>query len=1025
MTPRPEDLLAHVPRLRALARSLVTDPATADDLLQETWTAAMAHPPAAERPLGPWLGRVLRNAARQRRRGDARRTVREERTARGEGLPPAGTLVERMELQRELVDSVLALREPYRSAIVLRYYEGLSAADIAREQGVPAATVRSQLKRGLEELRRRLDERHGGNRDAWASILLPWAAPEAGAATATGATAGGLLATWHGILAMNTALKVGVAAAVVAVAVVGYHGIGPSGEPVDPQPTASRGEVAAVLAQPGTLEEELEPLVESFPSERVEARVESAAPEAGGDAVEPSGWIVEARAVDESLRPIRGAVLRLGSRGTSEPSGPDGHIRVLLDPEHNRPGRYGARITHPAFATRRPTAELVEGEQRVWLGDLVLQPGGSVRGRVFGPDGAPLPGARVKVAEPRESSGDGDEMRRRGPRHWERYPEAVTAADGAFLVEGVPAGYRRVWAGKRGMFWSWEDGVEVRAGEVTAAPDLSLALVPAADSIEGVLLDPDGAPLARAWVRCVFRHDGREQTWFELTDDDGGFQLTVRERVPHDLRAESPNGQWPAAVADAVEPGSRGVVLRFRAGRTFELVPRGPGGSAVASFQATTLNEDQSIGIGWYDPEPEREGVAVVLEPDERFLVRVRADGFAEALLGPFEPGEVGPTLECRLSPVAGIRGRVVDRDGDPVAGAEVKLHTVAFERLMIHHNGFPTRLDPWPQIDDVSDENGAFHLTPREAGDYALRAAAQGFAATVVEVPGFDPAAAAQEIVVVLGKGGVIEGRVIAEDPSGTVVGVNRNDPFAQTMRVGPDGEFRFELLTPGKWNVELLDANVDPENASSIHQALAEPRPEFEWVVEVFEGGVARHDLDLAERMRATVRGELTVDGAPAESWSASLYSARYNTGRDADNPTTFVGADGRFELSVPRTGAFTLMLRHPEQSSFSVNVPLELEHGERPFELALATGSLAISNAPPNAAGHDRLYVRWDGPGGASVHLPVRAGENGRCRLTVPAGDVSVVRYPAGPWNPESADTLAAAVVPAGGTARLRVP
>ena len=43
-------------------------------------------------------------------------------------------LVERVETQRTLASLVVRLDEPYRATILLRYYEGLSAADIARRR---------------------------------------------------------------------------------------------------------------------------------------------------------------------------------------------------------------------------------------------------------------------------------------------------------------------------------------------------------------------------------------------------------------------------------------------------------------------------------------------------------------------------------------------------------------------------------------------------------------------------------------------------------------------------------------------------------------------------------------------------------------------------------------------------------------------------------------------------------------------------------------------------------------------------
>ena len=60
-----------------MARTLVGDASTADDVAQEAWVSALQHPPAERAGARPWLARVLRNAVRQRHRGEERRRRRE------------------------------------------------------------------------------------------------------------------------------------------------------------------------------------------------------------------------------------------------------------------------------------------------------------------------------------------------------------------------------------------------------------------------------------------------------------------------------------------------------------------------------------------------------------------------------------------------------------------------------------------------------------------------------------------------------------------------------------------------------------------------------------------------------------------------------------------------------------------------------------------------------------------------------------------------------------------------------------
>ena len=72
-----EALLANAGWVRALALRLVHEEASADDVLQDTLTAAVEHPPGAHVPLRPWLARVARNFAFRSLRSEQRRARRE------------------------------------------------------------------------------------------------------------------------------------------------------------------------------------------------------------------------------------------------------------------------------------------------------------------------------------------------------------------------------------------------------------------------------------------------------------------------------------------------------------------------------------------------------------------------------------------------------------------------------------------------------------------------------------------------------------------------------------------------------------------------------------------------------------------------------------------------------------------------------------------------------------------------------------------------------------------------------------
>jgi RNA polymerase sigma factor (sigma-70 family) len=156
-----ESLLAHRGWVRTLASALA-QPADADDLEQEAWLAALERPPADEAPRA-WLATVLRRTASNMRRTLARRGARERAAARPEAVA-AEDLVALAETHERVVRAVLALPEPYRSTILLRFFEGLSPTEIARRTTTPLDTVKARLRRGLARLR--------GEGRSWSAVLL-------------------------------------------------------------------------------------------------------------------------------------------------------------------------------------------------------------------------------------------------------------------------------------------------------------------------------------------------------------------------------------------------------------------------------------------------------------------------------------------------------------------------------------------------------------------------------------------------------------------------------------------------------------------------------------------------------------------------------------------------------------------------------------------------------------------------------------------------------------------------------------
>jgi len=186
MEPNAAELLAQSEWIGELARELVGDRHDAEDLAQEARIAALVQPPRELERARGWFASVLRNLRRSQRRGDARRAAREASVARSERVASHADVLARFETQRVVTSAVAQLDEPYRTAILLRYFEGLAPREIAARTSTPVRTVHTHLARGLERLRRALNEREGGDRSRWLSALLPLAHGSHAKSTALG-----------------------------------------------------------------------------------------------------------------------------------------------------------------------------------------------------------------------------------------------------------------------------------------------------------------------------------------------------------------------------------------------------------------------------------------------------------------------------------------------------------------------------------------------------------------------------------------------------------------------------------------------------------------------------------------------------------------------------------------------------------------------------------------------------------------------------------------------------------------------
>jgi RNA polymerase sigma factor (sigma-70 family) len=131
-----------------LATALISDRAVAEELVQDAFLEVSRRWVSLDNPAG-----YLRTAVVNRCRSHHRRRGMAQRKA----VPPPVLQVDAPELD-ELWQVLAGLSAKRRAALVLRYYEDLPVAEIARLLGCRPGTVSSLLHRGLADLRKVLDD---------------------------------------------------------------------------------------------------------------------------------------------------------------------------------------------------------------------------------------------------------------------------------------------------------------------------------------------------------------------------------------------------------------------------------------------------------------------------------------------------------------------------------------------------------------------------------------------------------------------------------------------------------------------------------------------------------------------------------------------------------------------------------------------------------------------------------------------------------------------------------------------------
>jgi RNA polymerase sigma-70 factor (ECF subfamily) len=812
-TPSLELLLRQGDWLRRLAASLAVDAAHADDLTQQALLAALERPALEVGHARAWLATVVRRLARRERIDAGQRSARERAVAADERLPPSREIVARAEVQHEVSAALLALEEPYRAALLLRFYDELKPAAIARLIEAPVETVRTRIKRGLELLRAALVAKRSaqatGRRDAseWAVALvglldrpLRHAVRRAVVAKTSAATfAAGGVGTLGvlGVVAMSLKLKLAIAGLVVAAgAFAGWRllpdGSRRIGRTHDDLASAHASDPAFAPA-PATAGSPAP--APAIGIEATRAPVEAAAVSKPTDASQPPGCEIVGTVRTAAGAPVAGTLILLedlsarsgdyfrngNDHGTF--GSPDSMCNNIVqyfrdetkpaDPNANpqfaaADGGFrfthlkaGARINlaaiHRVEGTAIVAGVVVEAGPKPQQVDVVLVPGIALFGTVRDELGRPVAKASIGVS------------------HIWSWHETGTASQGVGSVSTdasgsyrtIPFPFERIGIGASatGFFEQGAPEVDAAPGERERRVDFELVRAP---TFHGPVLLPSGAPADLKHVAPPADDHGH-----------GGVELYASERDPHD--------------PDTHHFGGDRGALDFELDR-YEVTPHHPNARFISVWC-------KGVCLGAATIEKGVEEIDVTIDV---------------AKIPPTPPPPQGVLVV-----------EVVDgRNGAPIPSFHVTWSPDSAANL--RSGGVTGR--------QYEDPAGRKRITGLEPGLFHVHAWADGFAPIRKDVRVAAPASADGEVEVVrfalqLGSARVA-GRVVRDDgrplseaevilltPDGGVALPAASGRFS----LGDDGRFAFERLVEGDYVVVATSSEVGP--ASALVHAAAKP--------------------------------------------------------------------------------------------------------------------------------------------------------------------------------------------------------
>lgn len=824
----------HIDFVHNCARRQVGDPSLAQDVTQAVFLLLSRKASSFREGviLTSWLFRTTRFIAARAQRAEFRRLRLESSSAAMQPLlddsSTSDTEVRWSDLEPHLDTAIADLSGADRDAILLRFFERKPLRDVGLALGVSEEAAKKRVTRAVMKLREGLASRGLAlSFLALGALLsdLPLQAAPNGLATTVASLATGSVASAPALDALalggsrdwfwnsaRTWIPVAIGTAALIVATVSLL------------PNFNSEPALAAETQSPTLAGSTTP---SPAPATARAPISSS---------KLSSSALRLRVVDAATgSPLAGTRVRIsvwgptgGPPAEERETDPSGALQVDVSP--NSFGRLEVIIARAGYVPVRADWRAHEFVTPTLDHTCRLKRGQVVQGNVRDETGNPVPNAKMSLAgfwsvEPslRENLGFNNSFTAfftdaNGHFETSQVPNPLPPAGGFILSVTHPDFVRGT--------------IEVQSADQLAT-NQSVTLKPGI-RLSGRVVDDQGTPIEGATVEENHHHIGSRRS--AQTDASGGFVLGPFEpgAVPIEVAAmgfkslerevvvdtQISHLEWTlerAATETATTPNSDLYRVRLT-GSVMDATT----GKPLPEFKVTMALFPHGdlcwlIGVG----HEGRYGWEVSTDSRALVSLKVEAEGYAAAESASFDPTRAQDPMEFRLQRVPRVRGRILQPDGQPAAGAEVAMNGDGYGLSF----ALPARFVNYGPVTphSVADSQGVFGFSPAANPRMVLFVHPSGCLAVPVE--------SVTNVLVQLEPWGSLEGSLLIAGRSAPNQSVQISrlmpDPMHPPMGVhltqttDANGRFTFDRLPPGKYVVSRV------VETGQSHEARVEVQP------------------------------------------------------------------------------------------------------------------------------------------------------------------------------------------------------